>query len=275
MPSSYCAPPLPGASCTARRRYAIDSRRVSACGQRGAEIAVGVHRVGAPLQRLAERIGGFVVPALAKQRDADDVVDGVGVGKDGAEVRAAEDSSRSGRQPGHGVRRRRRVVGLIEQREIRVEPCRRRRRPFAVEAPRTPVRGGGQIDRRDAGTPLVPEPMAERTPYSWSGRSSDTGGDSRVARASVSAEPTNVPTISVTRAEIEAPKVRRGRRGALERARRARSGSISIRSPFVPTSSSSACMPDSSTDCGNTSMNARTIARLVSGGHLIRRAATD
>ena len=40
---------------------------------------------------FAEGSGGFAVPALAKQRDADEVMDRVGVGDDRAEVGASED----------------------------------------------------------------------------------------------------------------------------------------------------------------------------------------
>jgi hypothetical protein len=97
------------------------------------------------------------------------------------------------------------------------------------------------------------------------GRSSVTAGAEPAASLNVVAAPTKVPTIS--RGCARSRRARSARTaGAWSSACRKWSGSISIRGADVPTSSSSACVPDSSTACGNTSRKARTIARLLSVG---------
>jgi hypothetical protein len=106
---------------------------------------------------------------------------------------------------------------------------------------------------------------SDRALYSWIGWSSVAGVVPVVALASVRAEATNVPTISRT-----LPRSSRRRSactaGAFERPVAIRAGSISIRESLTPTSTRFVCAPESSTDCGKTSMNARIIARFVSSG---------
>src|SRR5260221_3572703 len=97
-------------------------RPVASGHERRAEIAVRVRGVGAAFERLAEGLGGLGVPVLAKQGDADDVVNRVGVGEDRTKVSAAEDSLP--RDPHRHGRRLvyRRAIRLVEKREVGGEP---------------------------------------------------------------------------------------------------------------------------------------------------------
>ena len=219
--------------------------------ERRAEVPVRLRRAGIQPERLTKLRDRLVHPAAARERDAEDVVHVGRFRNDGAEVRAARDQT----AVLFGQRRRtRHLRGRRRCRRCRPAPgtCRAlrpaapacRRRSTSGTRPRPAARS-----TIDAGT-ASPKSSSDRTPYSWIGRSSLTGATSRVASASVRAEPTNVPTISRTRAEIQPLQVRLNGRRLRERVRHARRDRFRCANRWRPSSSSSASAPEISTACG-------------------------